>query len=195
MGKKIAITGGIGSGKSTVARFFREMSYPVFSCDEIYSDVICDGAYVEKIAQTFPDACKNGIIDRKKLAEIIFSDEEKRKILNSISHPLIMERLQRLMAKVNAPLVFAEVPLLFEGNYQNQFDEIIVVLRNPTAQIKAVCARDGISVEEATARMRSQFDYTNQAEYLRAIHARVLLNDGDVSDLKRGVVSLLEELL
>lgn len=195
MRKKIAVTGGIGSGKSTVVRFLREMNYPVFSCDEIYNDVIRTEAYVEKIAQAFPTACKNGAIDRKKLAEIIFADQDKRKILNSIAHPLIMERLQTLMEKESAPLIFAEVPLLFEGNYQNQFDEIIVVLRNTNEQIKAICMRDGISVEDATARIRSQFDYTQQADYLQSVNARILVNDGNISDLKNGVVTLLRELL
>lgn len=195
MSKKIAVTGGIGSGKSTVARFLRDMKYPVFSCDEIYDDVIKTAEYVEKIAQAFPTACKNGVIDRKKLAEIIFTDEEKRKRLNSIAHPFIMGRLQALMDAETSPLVFAEVPLLFEGNYQNQFDGIIVVLRNAKAQIKAICERDKISEEEATARIRAQFDYSNQADYLQSVNAHVLLNDGSLSDLKRGVEALLKDSL
>ena len=72
--KKIAITGGIGSGKSTVARIIKERGFPVFSCDEIYKDVIKSAEYIEKIAQIFPNAVKNNIIDRQTLAKIVFSD-------------------------------------------------------------------------------------------------------------------------
>ena len=91
---KIAITGGIGSGKSVVVTLLKESGYAVFSCDEIYKEIILSRKYVQKIEELFPEAVVNGQIDRKKLGEIVFADEEKRKHLNTLSHPIIMQSLR-----------------------------------------------------------------------------------------------------
>ena len=82
---KIAICGGIGSGKSTVASVLRELGYPVFSCDEIYTEIINSAQYIEKIALTFEGVVIDGKIDRSKLAEQVFADNEKLQKLNAIS--------------------------------------------------------------------------------------------------------------
>ena len=91
MKKKIAITGGIGSGKSEAIKIIKELGFPVFSCDEIYKEIIFSKEYVQRIEENFPTCVKNGIIDRKELSAIVFANREKRDLLNSLSHPLIME--------------------------------------------------------------------------------------------------------
>ena len=93
MNKKIAITGGIGSGKTTVVQILNEMGYTTFSCDGLYQEIIRRKSYVLEIEKRFPQAVVNGRIDRAKLAQIIFYDEGKRKELNQIAHPLIMQEL------------------------------------------------------------------------------------------------------
>ena len=119
MSKKIAITGGIGSGKTTVSNLIKEKGYPVYSCDEIYKELIDSTIYIKEIEKAFPAAIKQGKINRKGLAEIVFSNEQERKRLNEIAHPLIMKTLLDHISQRENELIFAEVPLLLEGNFEN----------------------------------------------------------------------------
>ena len=160
MGLKIAITGGIGSGKSLVGQYLKAKGYPVFSCDEIYKEVITLPVYIKKIGEAFPDCIQNEGIDRKILAKIVFDNKEKLRLLNSIAHPLIMEKLFEYMNNSQNELVFAEVPLLFEGNHESSFDKVIVITREQESRIQSIMERDSISREEALKRMQVQFDYS-----------------------------------
>ena len=158
---KVAITGGIGSGKSLVAQRLISLGYDVFSCDEIYKDIIKSPTYIQKIENLFPEVVIRHSIDRTKLATLIFNDEDKRKIINAIAHPMIMQQLYTAMEKCNKPLVFAEVPLLFEGGFDKDFDKIIVILRDEALRIDGVLNRLGSTVTKTDVikRIASQFDY------------------------------------
>lgn len=125
----IAITGGIGSGKSSVAEIIRTMGFPVFSCDNINRELMKDAKYIEEIKILFPTAIENGKIVKEKLAKLVFDDKQALKKLNALSHPLIMQKLREQMEKEDSKFVFAEVPLLFESNSLNYFNRAIVVLR------------------------------------------------------------------
>jgi dephospho-CoA kinase len=197
MKKRIAITGGIGSGKSYIASILKDMGYDVFSCDEIYKKVLLSKEYVEKIAQLFPMVVRNGKIDKNKLGNIVFSDPEKRKLLNGVAHPLIMRELFKEMDNANSPCVFAEVPLLFEENYVNLFDGVIVVLRANKERIAAVELRDDLKKEEIVRRMHTQFDYDNEQsqEYFKSIGAHVIKNDASHENLKGIVGETLKSIL
>lgn len=159
--KKIAITGGIGSGKSSVATYIASLGYPVFSCDEIYKNCIVSPEYIAKIQTEFPSAVINGQIDRKKLSECVFGNETARLRLNNIAHPLIMQELYRKMEKELSAFVFAEVPLLFEGGYEKDFDVIIIVERNKDARIDSILRRDGLTKTEAEERIQAQNKLSN----------------------------------
>ena len=171
--KKIAITGGIGSGKSTVLQYLKEKSYIVFSCDEIYRDLSNTYEFIEKLKKLFPDAIVDGKLDRKKLSNIVFKDKEELLKLNRLTHPLIMEKLLYEMEKASSGVVFAEVPLLFEGNYQTKFDYVIVVVRDLNDRIEAIKLRDkhvlgkvcGIHCRRApcSTRRREDFGQRNSA--------------------------------
>lgn len=197
MNKKIAITGGIGSGKSAVLNIIKEKGYPVYSCDEIYKELITAELYVKEIEKVFPNVVNEGKIDRKRLAEIIFSNEQARTRLNEISHPLIMKTLMERMNETASQLVFAEVPLLFEGNFENLFDKTIVVLRNREERIRSICVRDAISQKEANERMHSQFNYDDLSSQnrIKKIGAILIENKGDVISLKKNVERVLKDLL
>ena len=196
MSKKIAITGGIGSGKTTVSNMIKEKGYPVYSCDEIYKELINTKLYVKEIEKAFPDAVKGGEIDRKRLSETIFSNEQARKRLNKIAHPLIMETLLDRMNKNESEFVFAEVPLLFEGNFENLFDNTLVVLRNREERICSVCERDCVSPEKAIERLNAQFDYDDLASRNRLQKLGVIFieNKGDIVALKQSVAVALKNL-
>lgn len=196
MHKKIAITGGIGSGKSAVAQIIRDQGYPVYSCDEIYAELIHSQSYINAVEKAFPTAIKQGKIDKKALADIVFSNEEARIRLNKIAHPLIMQTLLKRMEEATGEIVFAEVPLLFEGNFENLFDHTIVVLRNRELRIRSVCERDVISVKKAEQRVNAQFNYDDVAaeKHFKKINAILIKNEGDLNLLSRRVVDTLKTL-
>ena len=162
MKKRIAITGGIGSGKSTVCDIIRAQNFPVFSCDSIYKELLNDTEYIEAVRTAFPQVVITQRIDTCKLAKIVFSDETQRKKLNDLAHSRIMTKLFACMNDCDTDFVFAEVPLLFEGNYASKFDKVIVVTRERKKRVQAVLLRDGCTQEEAIMRIQAQFDYDGE---------------------------------
>lgn len=196
MKKKIAITGGIGSGKSTVSNILRDKGYPVYSCDEIYEELIHSKTYINEIEKAFPTAIKQRKIDKTRLAEIIFANEQERIRLNQIAHPLIMQMLLERMNKTESEIVFAEVPLLLEGKFEDLFDQTIVVLRNLEDRIRSICARDGISPKKAVKRLNAQFDYDDirSKNRLQQMGAIFIENKGGLSTLENNVDFALKHL-
>ena len=195
--KKIAITGGIGSGKSTVLQYLKKMGYSVFSCDEISKQISQTPDYLQKIEQFFPETVKNGVIERKELARIVFQDENKRKILNNISHPIIMKTLLEEMSKIKQPVAFAEVPLLFEGNFECLFDEVIVVCRDTDTRLNAVITRDKLSEEEVKYRQQAQFDYDSAEGKTRiaACGAYLFHNNSSLQTLEEELKHFLSQII
>lgn len=186
---KIAVTGGLGSGKSAFCAVLRKMGFPVFSCDEINRELWTDEAYRHALADAFPDCLTNGAVDRAKLSAKVFSDERARDALNALSHPQIMHRLIRRMEACSGP-VFAEVPLLYEGGYEGLFDAVIALHRDKEARIAAVKTRDGLSADQALARMRGQFD----PERLVQKRCLIVENDGGLDALSEKAAEALRTL-
>ena len=186
--KKIAITGGIGSGKSAVSQIIQRAGYPVFSCDKIYAELCSDPEYLEKLGKIFPDCVKDGKLLRNTLSEKVFSDKNALETLNALSHPLIMARLETQMEQF--PLAFAEVPLLFEGGYEKRFDKVIVVMREMRLRIESVKARDNLTENEILSRIKQQFDYENLPA-----NCLVIENNGTLSDLQESTQKILHKVL
>lgn len=193
---KIAVTGGIGSGKSFALQYIASLDFPVFSCDEIYKQVILSKEYIEKIQQVFPECVIGNQINRKKLAEIVFSNDAQMKQLNNIAHPLIMEQLFNDMARAQANLVFAEVPLLFEEGYEDQFDFVFIIQRSLEERIESVKKRDGLSQEEILRRIRSQFDYSqiSTLDYYKNPKFIIIENTTDIEGVKVNLHSAINQL-
>ena len=189
MPNKIAITGGIGSGKSAVCRILKERGYPVFSCDEINRTLLSEKSYLDGLCALFPTCMKDGNLQKTALAALVFSDKDALETLNAYAHPRISERLQRDMDAAQKTC-FAEVPLLFESGMTKQFDGAIVVLRNKEERIRAVVTRDGLTAEKAEARMKQQFDYDGPLPD----GCLVIENDGDEAALREKVDEALKAL-
>lgn len=195
--KKVAITGGIGSGKSTALRILKDMGYPVYSCDEIYKEILTRADYVAEVERIFPNTVENGKINKEKLANEVFNSDGTRAKLNAIAHPKIMQSLKEKMQKHTNGFVFAEVPLLLEGNYQKDFDAYIVILRALPNRIASVCNRDGASAESVLLRIQAQYDYDEMGacEKLEKAGAIVIYNDDTEEKLKTELLSVVNRLL
>ncbi len=191
--KKIAITGGIGSGKSTVCKILKALGFSVYSCDEIYKEIIESPEYIQQIQGIFPQVVIENHIDRQKLAQLVFSNERYRKELNAVAHPLIMKTLLEYMKNTDNPLVFAEVPLLFEEKLEHYFDEIWVVLRDFNARVESAMNRDQCDREAVLNRIRAQYDYEdkNALTYFHNINAVIIENNKDENALKEQLKALI----
>ena len=167
MKKLIAITGGIGSGKSLLTDYFASLGYAVLSADEIYSDLLKDEYFVKGICDAVGvrPVHLNGryTLDRKAVAEKVFGNPAERKKLDDFTHDAIM---REMFSRANdcSGVVFCEVPLLFESGYDKYFDCVIVVFRNENERISSVVSRDNKSAELVKEIIKNQYDYSKLAE-------------------------------
>ena len=190
--KKIyAITGGIGSGKSAVSEIIRRSGYLVFSCDEIYSQILEDKSFVVKLERLFGGVtCADGGLDRAALSAKVFSDKVSLKKLNAVAHPAIMDELFRRARESNSRAVFCEVPLLFENGFEKLFDGVIVVIRPEAERIRAVMARSRLTEEQVRARMAAQCNYSA----IDLSGCMTVFNGGGIEELSSKVEKILREI-
>lgn len=188
--KKIAVTGGIGSGKSTVMKIIAGKGYPIFSCDEIYSQLTSDSDFLNILRHSFGDILNSdGTLDRKKLSEIVFNNPAKLAELDKITHPAIYKEMFR-MADEAGGICFCEVPLLFESGAERLFDGVIIVMRNEEQRIKSVTARDKLPEQDVKKRISNQFDY-NSADFAMYY---VIHNNGDLSELEWQTEEIIKKI-
>lgn len=148
---KIGITGVIASGKSTILNRIRNLGYKTIDVDYIVNELYKRKDVINLIGNNFNCIIDNKI-DKKILGDIIFNNDEKRLLLNSLIHPLIKDYIEKL----NDELIFIEVPLLFEAKMENQFDKIILVYVSRDESINRLCKRNGLNSLDAIKRVDSQ---------------------------------------
>lgn len=175
---KVALTGGIASGKSTVADLFRQRNIEVIDTDELAREAVVIGQpALNEIANQFgPEFLQeDGSLNRFKLRETIFSNAVKRERLNAILHPRIMQLLeQRLIKLESAPYVIIEVPLLVEGGFEKDFDRVLVVDAPASIQVSRLMERDGTDRESAKRAVQAQADRNERL----AVADDIIVNDG-----------------
>ena len=144
---KIALTGSIGMGKSTVAAMFEAAGVPVFDADSVVRALQAPGGgLVEKIGEMFPGCVRSGTLDRECLAAIVLSDREKLAALEGIVHPAVREARERFIAEhADAPALLFEIPLLFETGGDAEFDKVVVVSAPAEIQRARVLERTGMT--------------------------------------------------
>lgn len=187
MVKKIAVTGGIGSGKSAVMQILKEAGYNVLSCDKITSELYEKRKIKLLLKKMFPTAVKGYFfprIDRKIISAAVFNDKKKLDELTKTITPLIMAEVENRCKKLDG-VVFVEVPLLFERNYQSSFDDAWVVIRDKISRIESVKTRSGLTEEQITARINNQVDY----DRLDLSPFTVIRNDKNLEELKTIVLN------
>ncbi len=178
---KIAITGGIGSGKSTLINIIKNLGYTVFSCDKICNDLYKKQRVLRKLKKLFPTAVSGRIFlkaNKKQISALTFNNDANYTALSSFLQPLIVKKLVSLMEKVKG-VCFAEVPLLFEGGYQRLFDKTIVLLRDEEERIKGVYNRSNVDREQFLQIANRQVDY----DKIDLSNCFVIVNNHSVEDL------------
>ena len=157
---KIGLTGGIGSGKTTVARIFEILGIPVYYADTATKELMNrNTALKNSIIQHFGEASYNtGELDRKYLASVVFNNKEKLELLNSLTHPVTIEDAEKWMNRQTSPYVIKEAALLFESGAAEHLDYIIGVYAPQHIRVKRVMERDGLPAEEVMKRVSRQID-------------------------------------
>ena len=155
---RVALTGSIGMGKSTVARMFESAGVPVFDADAVVPRLQAPGGeLVEKIGELFPGCVRCGTLDRECLAEIVLADREKLAALVGIVHPAVREARDDFIAQHGtAPVLLFEIPLLFETGGEKDFDKIVVVSAPADLQRARVFERTGMSLAKLNAILARQ---------------------------------------
>lgn len=160
--KWIGLTGGISTGKSTVARLIESSGYSIIDADQISHRLTALGqeGYLLILSQFGNDILKSDRdLDRKKLAQIIYQNEDQKKWLESILHPLIQAEVQKQKKQLiekNTSIAFYDVPLLFEKKLEDQFDDIVYVYCDEKKRLERLCQRDRISIDEALLKISHQ---------------------------------------
>ncbi|MBN1643685.1 MAG: dephospho-CoA kinase [Dehalococcoidales bacterium] len=192
MTRVIGLTGGIGSGKSTVTSFLAELGATIIDADKIVHEAyLSDTEVWRKLVKTFGEGIltKDRAIDRKKLGEVVFNNPELLEKLNDIVHPAAFRIVEGRIAearKRRAKMVVVEVPLLFESGWDKMTDEIWTVTANKTNVIRRTMTRTGMTEEQIRARMRSQM-----SDEERTRRAKVVIdNDGTPEELRTKVKEL-----
>ena len=144
---RVAIIGGLGSGKSEVLKIAKEKGFFCLSADEINANLLVSPSYIAKIAAAFPTVEKDGAVDKKALASIVFSDDERLETLNAIAHP----EIAKVINECAEPLVAAELPIVLESVIGG-FDEILFVSTPYQTRLKRLKGR-GLDTEQAKARI------------------------------------------
>ncbi|HEV7138705.1 MAG TPA: dephospho-CoA kinase [Steroidobacteraceae bacterium] len=186
---RVGLTGGIASGKSTVAKFFAALGVPIIDTDQVAREVVEPGQpplerLVERFGRTIltPD----GHLDRPKLREIVFSDPKARADLEALTHPAIGTAVEAWSAAAGGPYQVLIIPLLVEKNLGSQLDRVLVVDCDEELQIRRLQARDGSTVEQARAILNAQ---TSRTARLKCAHD-VIQNEGDLSAVRDQVSAL-----
>ena len=190
---KVGLTGGIGAGKSTVADLFSKRGAVVIRSDELARQVIEPETPGQKqVISRFGIEILNdkGSIDRAKLAQIVFKDDDALKDLENIVHPLVRERTNQLMSEqTSETIIINEIPLLLEKKMESLFDFLVIVISSEKNRLERLLQR-GVSEDQAKARMAKQVD--DQAR--KAAADFLIVNDGNLDQLDADVQKIWQTL-
>ena len=189
----VALTGGIGSGKSTVGQIFAQLGATVIDSDQLARDVIERGSigFNEIVAKFGDEILKNGEIDRQILASLIFKDPAKRSELEQITHPLIRKAFAKVVSNASPDsIVINQIPLLVESNHDYKFDHIITVSASESIRSERLIKR-GLTNEQIKQRMQAQA--TDQMR--ENIADSVIVNEKSEQEITDQVEKIWEQLL
>lgn len=188
----IGLTGGIGSGKSTVAKLFQNQGIPVYNADLAARRIVDGDPEVQhSIKSTFGEGFfDQGVLNRKKLADLVFSSPDALEKLNNIVHPSVRADYTDWLTRQNTPYVLREAAILLESGADKDCDKIILVLADKETRIKRIMLRDDVSREDVLKRMENQWSDERKIPHVDFI----IRNDGN-DDLMEQVAEIHRKLL
>jgi dephospho-CoA kinase len=194
--RRVALTGGIATGKSHVRARFETLGAPTIDADTLARDAVAPGsAGLAEVVRTFGGAIvdADGSLDRKKLGAIVFGNAAARQDLEAIIHPYVREMTDKWFASLDSsryPFAIADIPLLFEGERERDFDTVIVTACEPATQLQRLMQRDVLSEHEARQRIAAQWPL--EQKIARADY--VIRTDGTFDDTNRQVDTVASQL-
>ena len=190
--KIIGLTGGIGSGKSTVLKQFEDLGIKTYSADKAAKKLInSDEDLIESIKGLFGDNIyNNNILDTIKLSKIVFQDSHKLESLNSIVHPAVSKDFKSFIKTNNGSYIVKEVAIIFETNTEDNYDKIILVRAPVEDRIKRVVLRDKITKDDVIRRVNNQIDDStiiDKCDYI--------IDNHNLKELKEKVINIHQDLI
>lgn len=194
---KIAITGNIGSGKSTITKIVTELGFKVFDSDQEVEKAMREKKLIDQISREFrsrvPNLINKNKIDKLKLGEFVFSNSEELKKLEQLIHPKLWERKEKFFEKnLNEPLVFLDIPLLFEKKLQNNFDHIIRTYVSPKIQKERVLKRKNMTKMKFYKIIKTQ---TVNSDIEKKFISLDLNMEKDIKIIRKKVKNFLEKIV
>jgi len=192
--RKIGLTGGIASGKSSVASWFRAKGVPVFDADDAVHLIMAREAMISSIKGEFgPEYIQNGKINRVLFGNKVFQDPKIKKRLEELLHPLVLKEMEircREAEKMGEKIIILEIPLLFEAGWDKNMDEIWVVFVPYSIQVERLVLRNGFSVEEAVKRISSQMVLEEKVQKAD----KVIDNSGNWNETEKQLGAIWKEI-
>lgn len=192
MTKIIGLTGGIGSGKTTIAEYFKSLGIPVYIADDEAKKILDNTKIQQKIKEVFGEhLIENNKVSRQKLALIVFDNPEKLNALNVIIHPAVKEHfLDWLSQHQDNPIIIKEAAILFESGTYQDCDKIITVVTPLETRIKRVISRDKTTKEAVLNRVKNQW-----TDEMRIAKSDFIIENNDLSDAKSQADEILQKLM
>ncbi len=191
--KVIGLTGGIATGKTLVSNMFKELGAYIIDADVVARQIVEKGSPVLKeIEKVFGKEVflPDGSLNRRRLREIIIKDKNKRELLNSITHPAIIEKENRLVREADSSLIIVDAALLIESGSYKRFKEIILVYAPFEVQLKRLIERDGMSEKDAVSFIKTQMSIEEKKKF-----ATYIIDNSNGVDYTRKQVEELYETL
>jgi len=191
--KKIAITGNLGTGKTTILKILQDLGFSTFSCDEAVKELYEDLDVKEGIVKIFGKEIleTEGEINKKRILEKILKDQELKKRLENILHPLVKEKfLEFIKENEKEKVIFAEVPLLFEVGWESLFDEIWVVSCSEKTQKERI-AKKGLEENIGSEILKFQLPLKEKEKRAH----KIIFSEKDIKELKEEIKEMLKEYL
>ncbi|HAS36393.1 MAG TPA: dephospho-CoA kinase [Flavobacteriales bacterium] len=172
---KIGLTGGIGSGKSTVARIFQSLGVPIFNADAAGRSILEEADTQMQLVNLFgPEVLLKGKTQRSHIAQRVFGNANLLSELNSIVHPKVGEVFRQWINEQTTPYILKEAAIIFEVGTESSLDDVILVSAPEEIRIRRVMERDGVNRDQVEARMRNQWPEERKKE----LAAHSIVNDG-----------------